>query len=264
MGECFFEYNKDERGVARIHFTRKKLHNAFNDEFINSLTEKAKEIKEDRSIRLLILSGEGKSFCAGADLNWMKKMKDYTDKENYMDSVNLSNMFSELNSLPFPVIGKVQGAALGGGAGLVAICDYVLTETNTKFGFTEARLGLVPAVISPYVMAKIGESHSRAYFLSGQRFSADIALRMGLVHEVSDMENFEARLNDIIDEFLKAAPLAAREAKTLIFNVQAHRLESEESVVDYTCKTISKIRIGDEGQEGMNALLEKRKPGWMN
>lgn len=261
MGYKFIEKIEREVGVVEVRLNRPELHNAFNDEFIAELTACFQELSGDGTKRLLILSGEGKSFCAGADLNWMKAMKDYSDEENYQDSVKLSLLFSSLNDIPYPVIAKVNGATLGGGTGLVASCDYVIAAEEALFGFTEVGLGLVPAVISPYVINKIGESYARAYFLSGERFSSQEALNMNLVHKVVPLSELDQNLEKQIERFLRAGPQAAREAKTLIKGVLKREPHSE-NLRDFTCKTIARVRTTPEGQEGMAALLEKRKPKW--
>jgi methylglutaconyl-CoA hydratase len=255
--------NGAKRGVCRLTLNRPELHNAFNDEFILELTNALQDLKKDKEVRLLVITGEGKSFCAGADLNWMKRMIDYSDEENYQDSVRLSNLFEELNSMAIPVIAQVNGATLGGGTGLVASCDYVISSSEAKFGFTEVGLGLVPAVISPYVMAKIGESYARAYFLSGERFSADEALKMQLIHNVVKSDDLSGATEKIIERFLTAGPGAQVEAKSLIKGVFSRITKGEEVVKEYTCRTIARVRTTVEGQEGMSALLEKRKPSWL-
>lgn len=262
MSELFLS-EKNNQGVVTITINRPEIHNAFNDEMIEKMTHHFDELNKDDSIRLVVLTGAGKSFCAGADLNWMKKMKDYTPAENYEDSLALSGLFQSINRFKAPVIGKVNGAALGGGAGLVSVCDFVIASETAKFGFSEVRLGLVPAVISPFVMAKIGESHARAWFLSGERFDARLAKEMGLVHKVAAANDFESECQSSIEQFLLAAPGAQRSAKELVRNVLHLSLQGKEKVTDHTCKTISQIRIGKEGQEGMAALLEKRKPSWL-
>lgn len=259
----FYLIEKDARGVATITLNRPDIHNAFNDEMISGLTRAFDEMNADHSVQMIVLTGAGKSFCAGADLNWMKKMKDYTPAENYEDSLALAGLFRAINNFKGPVIGKINGASLGGGSGLVAACDYVIAKEDAIFGFTEVRLGLVPAVISPFVMAKIGESQSRAYFLSGERFDAKEAHRIGLVHKISLERHFHNDCDKVIESFLKAGPKAQQSAKELIRNVLSLGHQGKEAVTDYTCKTISQIRIGDEGQEGMAALLEKRKPSWL-
>jgi methylglutaconyl-CoA hydratase len=257
----FIEQKEREGGVVEVKLNRPELHNAFNDEFIEELTRCFETLGRDGTKRLLILSGEGKSFCAGADLNWMKAMKNYSDEENYEDSLKLSRLFSTLNDVPYPVLAKVNGATLGGGTGLVASCDFVLAAEEAIFGFTEVGLGLVPAVISPYVMNKIGESQARAYFLSGERFSAEIAKSLNLVHKVVPLKDLESALEKQIERFLRAGPQAAREAKALIKGVLKREPHSE-NLRDFTCKTIARVRTTSEGQEGMSALLEKRKPIW--
>lgn len=260
-----FKAEKDnEKGIIHVTLNRPEIHNAFGDELIAKMTEFFRGLAEDKSLRLLTLTGEGKSFCAGADLNWMKSMKDYSAEENYQDSVALSQLFQSLNDLPFPTMAIVNGACLGGGTGLISACDFVLSSDQAKFGFTEVCLGLVPAVISPFVMSKIGEGYARAYFLSGERFDAHQAQRMNLVQKVVAHDELEEAIAFQIKRFLGAGPMAAREAKALISGVMQRKGSGPDEVRDFTCKTISRVRIGDEGQEGMAALLEKRKPNWIN
>lgn len=261
MSELYL-YECDERGVATITLNRPEIHNAFNDELISSLTKKFKEINSDDSVQVVVLTGAGKSFCAGADLNWMKSMIDYSEEENIKDSQALSDLFQTINQCSRPVIGKINGAALGGGAGLVAVCDYVLASEKALFGFTEVMLGLVPAVISPFVIAKIGESNARATFLTGERFDAPKASSLGLVHQVSLERHFHNDCDELVKKFLRPAPGAQVAAKSLIQNVVALEKESYETLSKYTCETIAKRRVSNEGQEGMNALLEKRRPNW--
>lgn len=256
----FFRYHRDEDKVVYITLNRPELHNAFNDEFIAELTQVFNDLAAESEVRLVVLAGNGKSFCAGADLNWMKKMVDYSDEQNYQDSLALAGLFESINNLPMPVLAKVAGATLGGGTGIIAACDFVISSREAKFGFTEVGLGLVPAVISPYVLKKINESSARAYFLSGERFSAEEALRINLIHRVVDHDDLEMATKKQIRRFLSAGPLATREAKELIKGVMS---SSSESVTDYTCKTIAKLRVSEEGQEGMKAILEKRKPKWI-
>ncbi|MFP5458052.1 MAG: enoyl-CoA hydratase-related protein [Bacteriovoracia bacterium] len=248
---------EEANGVATVTMNRPEVHNAFNAELIAEATELFRALAA-KPLRLLVLTGAGTSFCAGADLNWMRSMKTWSEEENFKDSKKLAGMFRALNELPFPTIARVNGHALGGGAGLVACCDFVLASEKALFGFTEARLGLLPAVISPYVMAKIGESQARAWFLSGERFGAAEAQRMNLVHQTVPLEKLDETLEALKKSFLLAGPYAAREAKSLVFRVRV-----SQDVEDETCRRISKIRIGSEGQEGMRALLEKEKPNWV-
>ena len=239
----YIEVVEKEQGVKEVWLNRPELHNAFNAELIEEMISLFEGFKNER---LIILSGRGASFCAGADLNWMKAMKNYSKEENFRDSKQLAKMFSSINDCDVPVLGRVNGHALGGGVGLVSVCDFVIANQEATMGFTEVRLGLIPAVISPYCVAKVGESNARAWMISGERFSAEEAKRMGLVHEIKK-------------KFLAAGPEAAKEAKKLIRGVMKNIKGSE----DFTCKMIAERRISDEGQEGMRALLEKGKPAWL-
>lgn len=255
-----YKLDIDQRGVATLTLNRPELHNAFNDELIADLTACLNDLEKKKEVRLLVLTGEGKSFCAGADLNWMKRMKEYSEAENIADSQKLAELFKTLNSFSRPVIGKINGSALGGGAGLVACCDYVIAVDQAMIAFTEVRLGLLPAVISPFVIAKIGESHARASFLSGAKISMSRAFVMGLVHQVTTAEMLDSEVEKTIADFLLAGPEAAVKAKELVATVV--RKPNIEEARDYTCKMIAKARASDEGQEGMSALLEKRKASW--
>jgi methylglutaconyl-CoA hydratase len=253
-----------EENIFYVCLNRPEVHNAFNEKMIKEITQIFKDIEKQNTIRMVVLKGEGKSFSAGADLNWMKKMKDYTQDENMKDSLELSFMFQQINNCSVPVIGLVHGLALGGGVGLVSVCDYVVADESMKFGLTEVLLGLLPAVISPYVFSKIGESNARAYFLSGQKFSAHKAYEMKLVHAiVKNPSELQIEWKNIKQNFLKASPKAARACKKLIFGLKSHWNNIDESLIEQTCKYIADIRISDEAQEGMNALLEKRKPSWI-
>lgn len=248
---------EESNDVATVTMNRPDVHNAFNAELISEATQLFNELAK-KPLRLMVLTGAGASFCAGADLNWMRSMKTWTEAENFQDAKKLAAMFRALNEMPFPTIARVNGHALGGGAGLVSCCDFAVSNDKALFGFTEARLGLLPAVISPYVMAKIGESQARAWFLSGERFSAVEAQRMNLVHQVVPLDKLDETIEAVKKSFLAAGPLAAREAKSLVFKVRV-----SQEVEDETCHRISRIRIGAEGQEGMRALLEKDKPQWV-
>jgi methylglutaconyl-CoA hydratase len=255
--------SRNDQNVVSLELNRPEVHNAFNDELIEILTKKFEELSADDSIRLITITGKGKSFCAGADLNWMKRMKDYSDDENYRDSVAMAKMFETMNACSHPLVAIVNGAALGGGVGLISVCDYVLACQSSKFGLTEVALGLLPAVISPFVIAKIGESNARAYFLSGERFDGTKAQELGLVHRICPLDDLESQKDKVIERFLRAAPQAAKEAKVLVKNVVAKgHLNDHEALREYTCRTISRIRVGDEAQEGMAALLDKRSPNW--
>lgn len=255
----FIKVKNDERGVSYVSLSRPELHNAFNDKLIEELTNYFYSLEKNKDIKAVVLTGEGKSFCAGADLNWMSSMVNYSMKENIEDSTKLSNLFHAINDSSKLVIGLINGHALGGGVGLVSVCDYVLSHKDALFGFTEVRLGLIPAVISPFVIRKIGESNARATFLSGERFSSSEALKMNLVHALYDDETKDEMLEKIIKSHLLAAPGAMGEAKKLIKTV----IENKVNLKEYTCEAIAKQRVSAEGQEGMKALLNKTKPSWV-
>lgn len=248
----------ERNGIKEVWLNRPELHNAFNAELIQDMIKLFESFK-GKDLKLVILSGRGHSFCAGADLNWMKAMKDYSKEENFKDSKELARLFSTINECEVPVIGRINGHALGGGVGLVSVCDYVVANPEAMMGFTEVRLGLIPAVISPYCISKIGESNARAWMLSGERFSAEEAMKMGLVHEVVGLGEMDARIHELEKRFLAAGPEAAREAKKLIRGVVKNLKGSE----DFTCQMIAERRVSAEGQEGMRALLEKDKPAWV-
>ena len=251
--------SENKRGVAVVTLNRPEVHNAFNDALITELRDTFLRLADAPNVRLAVLRGAGPSFCAGADLTAMKALKQAGEAENRKQSELLASMFDALDRFPAPLIGVVQGAALGGGTGLAAVCDYVLATPDARFGLTEVRLGLVPAVISPYILAKIGLSQARAYVLSGLAFDADQAERIGLVHQiVEDPEWLEAAVDDLVADFLKAAPDAARQGKQLLRD-----LPEVADVTDHTTRMIARIRTGEEGQEGMDAFLNKRKPRWV-
>lgn len=256
----FLNVSIDKRSIATITLKRPEVHNAFNDTLIEELTSTFEELSSSDA-RFIVLTGEGKSFCAGADLNWMSSMVEYSKEENKADSIKLATLFKTINDSPKTVIGKINGHALGGGVGLLSVCDFVHTHDRAKFGFTEVKLGLIPAVISPYVIAKIGESQARAWFLNGDLFKGDIAQNMGLAHKVSEFENFESDFEETLNKFLLAGPNASIAAKKLIKNVLNKNLDE---AMDYTCEEIAKIRISKEGQDGMKALLEKKKASWIS
>jgi methylglutaconyl-CoA hydratase len=252
----------DKRGVAKVCLNRPDVHNAFDDRLISELTHAFGALEANDKVRFAVLLGKGKSFCAGADLNWMKAMKHYTQEENLADSSRMAEMFALLRYFTKPLICIVQGAALGGGAGLVAVCDYALAAEEAKFGLTEVRLGLIPAVISPYVIEKIGLSAARAYFTSGMMFSAQAAREMGLVHRTVARESLEKASEEVIEEFLKAGPYASRRAKALIAEVMHFSSEDREARTKHTVDAIAQMRVSEEGQEGMEALLGGHKPSW--
>jgi methylglutaconyl-CoA hydratase len=246
--------------VTRITLNRPDVRNAFDESLIAELTTWAESIALGGATRVAVLSGAGKAFCAGADLAWMSKMVGYSTAENLRDARAAARMFEALNMVPIPVIGRVHGAALGGGAGLAAVCDIVVAADDAVFGFTEVKLGILPAMISPYVIAKIGQSAARELFLTGARFGAERAREMGLVHRVVPAAELDAAVDGLARELLTSAPEAVAAAKQLIRSVAGR---DPASVWDLTAETIARHRTSAEGQEGMRAFLEKRKAAWI-
>jgi len=249
-----------ENKTARIFLNRPEVHNAFNEVMISELTGVFKQISDDHRVRVVVLSGNGKSFSAGADLNWMKKMINYTYEENLEDSLKLAELFYLMYSLSKPVIARVNGPAIGGGAGLVAVCDIAIASENAKFSLSEVKLGLVPACISPYVIRKVGEGRCREFFLTGERLSARRALEVGLVNQVVPHESLDQAVQQKVDQLLSSGPRALAMCKKLLKNVPGMSFDQAKT---YTADMIARMRIGEEGQEGMNAFLEKRKPKWI-
>jgi len=247
-------------GVARLSMSRPEVHNAFNDEELRELTEAVKTVAADGSVRVLILTGNGKSFCAGADLNWMKSVLSYTPEQNKKDAAVLVDLLDMLEQLPKPVVGRINGAAVGGGVGLTAVCDIAIASSEAKFGFGEAKLGIIPAMISPYVLRKIGPGPARELFLTGDRFSAERAQEIGLVNEVVPPEKLDEAVNAKVASLLTSAPHALAEAKRLIRLVPG--MDPGEAR-EYTLAKIAELRASPEGQEGMRAFLEKRKANWV-
>jgi len=244
--------------VTRLTLNRPDVRNAFNEELIAELTAWT-EGRGWGDTRVIVLAGAGKVFCAGADLAWMSKMIGYSREENVRDARALGRLLEALDAMPVPLIGRVHGAALGGGAGLAAVCDIVVSADDAVFGFTEAKLGIVPAVISPFVVARIGQSAARELFLTAARFSAARAREIGLVHAVAPAADLDTVIDAYTRELLTSAPGAIAGAKALIGQVAGR---SPAEVGDLTAGTIARHRVSDEGQQGMRAFLEKRKPTW--
>jgi methylglutaconyl-CoA hydratase len=243
-------------GVLTVTLNRPDVHNAFNDELISEAIDLFGGIDAARA-RAVVLRGTGPNFCAGADLNWMSRMVSYTRDENVRDSSKLAKMYALINECPLPVIGRIQGAAIGGGVGLVAVCDIAIAARDAKFGLSEVKLGILPAVISPYVIAKIGETHARALFLTGERFDAERAQRIGLVHRIVD--DVDAAVAETIAALKSSGPEAVRECKKLIAHVASHPLID---AIPYTIDAIASRRVSEEGQSGMSAFLKKEKAPW--
>jgi methylglutaconyl-CoA hydratase len=245
--------------VEHLTLNRPDVRNAFNEHVIDELTRWAAATAGDRTVRCAILSGAGTAFCAGADVTWMSRMVAYTEEENARDAEAMAQMFSALDSLPVPLIGRVQGAALGGGSGLAAVCDIVVAADDALFGFTEVKLGILPAVISPYALAKIGRSAARELFLTGMRFDARRAREIGLVHAVVPIDRLDAAVAEYVNEVLSAGPEAIAAAKALIPEVWGRRAAD---AIGITAEAIARRRVSAEGQEGMTAFLERRKARW--
>ncbi len=246
--------------IARVALNRPDVRNAFNEVMIEDLIQILDGIGKDDSIRVMVLTGNGASFCSGADLNWMKKMKDYTVEDNYKDAMRLAELMYMLYNLPKPTIARVNGASIGGSNGLVAACDIVIASHRAEFSLSEVKIGLVPACIGPYLVKRIGEAACRDLFLTGERISADQAKTLGLVNDVVTQDNLDARVNEKISNLLTSGPHALGVSKELLSRVSSMPLAD---AGEYTAHVIADLRCGEEAQEGMAAFLEKRKPKWV-
>mgnify|MGYP005861313287 FL=1 len=254
------ELTIENEGIARLMLNRPEVHNAFNAELIAELTQAFDELAAAPP-RALVLTGAGKSFSAGADLDWMRGMAEASEAENRADSERLAAMFRKLDKLPCPTIARINGAAFGGGVGLVSCCDIAVAAGHAKFGLTEVRLGLIPATIAPFVIARIGASNARRYMLTGERFDAARACDIGLVHERCDADELDERVETVTDALLAGGPEAIAECKQLIRRVRDFGGPAGE-LDAITAEWIARLRVGEEGQEGLRAFLEKRKPSW--
>ena len=247
--------------VALVTLSRPKMHNAFDATMIRELTQALSTLDGDASVRAVVLLGEGKSFCAGADLNWMKEMAGYDDARNLADAKAMAWMLRTLYMLGKPTIARVHGSAFGGGVGLVACCDIAFAAQDATFSLSEAKLGLIPAAISPYVVEAIGARQARRYFLSAERFTAAEAFRIGLVHEIYPFAELDGRINEVLGALLLAGPRAQAECKALIRAVASRPID--ESVIADTATRIARVRGSAEGKEGVAAFLDKRAPAWV-
>ena len=248
--------------VGILTLNRAQRHNAFDEQLIAEITAGLRELEADESVRAVVLSSTGKSFCAGADLHWMKRAAGYTPAENLLDANRLAELMSTLNELSTPTIARVQGPAYGGGVGLIAACDIAVATYDAVFTLSEVKLGIVPAVISPYVLAAIGERYSRRYMLTAERFSAAEAYRIGLLHElVPGEEQLDEAIAEILDSLLANGPNAQAECKALIRVVAGQPIDDQ--TIEETVQRITRVRASPEGREGLAAFLDKRRPSWL-
>jgi len=246
--------------VAEVRFCRPEVHNAFNDQVIDETTFAFKKLKLDDDVRIVVLTGEGKSFCAGADLNWMRSVKDAAYEDNLDEARRLADLFYYIYSFPKPVIGRINGAAIGGGTGFVAVTDIAITAQSSIFSFSEVKIGVVPACISPYVIKRVGEGRARELFLTGERIDGEAAERVGLVNRSVPDDMLDATVNGLVQKLLSSGPEAIKVCKELLQNVPGQTVEQFK---EYTARMIADLRQSPEGQEGMDAFLNKRKPNWV-
>ena len=251
-----------DSAVGILTLNKAERHNAFDEVLIAEITAGLRELEADPRVRAVVLSSTGKSFCAGADLNWMKRAAGYSQEENLRDAHKLAELMRTLNELSKPTIARVQGPAYGGGVGLIAACDIAVATYDALFALTEVKLGILPAVISPYVLAAIGERHARRYMLTAERLSAAEAYRIGLLHEiVPGEEQLDDAIGEILDSLLKNGPQAQAQCKALIRAVSGQPIDA--TTIEETAQRITSVRSSPEGKEGLTAFLEKRKPNWI-
>ncbi len=249
-------------GIAKIILNRPELHNAFNEQLIAEFCAVLTDCEQQHDVRVVIVTGQGKSFCAGADLNWMRDMVNYSEQENMNDSLRLAQMMQQLYRLSKPTIAMVNGAAFGGGVGLVSCCDIAITSSKAIFCLSEVKLGLIPAVISPYVIKAIGERAAHRYFLTAEKITAKTAVKLGLIHKVSEHVQLTDTTYDVAKTLLCNGPQAIAECKQLIHDVATRDINTD--LLTETAKHIARLRVSAEGQEGLTAFLNKRKPSWID
>lgn len=253
----------DRRGVATLTLNRPAVHNAFDSALVARLTEALLELKSGSGVRAVVLTGAGPSFSAGADVNWMRSMASCSEEQNFEDALQLADLMAVLDSLPLPTIARVIGHAYGGGVGLIACCDIAVASSEARFALSEVRLGLVPAVISPYVVAAIGERHARRLFLSGEAIRPKLARRIGLIHEIAKPARLDEAVEDQLHMLLRGGPVALKESKELVFMVKGGGVSADEALRRRTAQIIAQLRASAEGQEGLAAFLEKRPASWV-
>lgn len=254
------ELTVNSDGVCFLVLNRPEVHNVFNESMIEEIARALNQLKENESVRVLCISGAGNSFCAGADLNWMKRTSEFTAEENYNDAMRMARMMHLLYSFPKPTLAVVHGAVFGGGVGLVACCDIAISDSSAVFSLSEVKLGLIPAVIGPYVVNALGPRNAHRYFLTGEKFDAAVAHRTNLVHECVDSDRLSATQTRLLQDLLSCGPNAQRIAKSLIIDSLSPQLDG--AIQTQTAGLIAKVRASDEGREGISAFLDKRRPVW--
>jgi methylglutaconyl-CoA hydratase len=245
--------------VGRIWLDRPEVHNAFDSRMVGELRAALRSLAADDAVRVVVLSGTGKSFCAGADLNWMREIIRFSYDQNLAESLELAEWLHELSALPKPTVARVNGAAIGGGAGFLSACDIVIASTDARFGLSEVKIGLVPACIAPYVLRRTGEGRARQYFLTGERFDARRALEIGLVNIAVEPAELDRKVEEVVFSLVSSGPEALAKAKELLARVPGMGIAEAKR---YTAEMIAGLRTSAEGQEGMSAFIEKRKPKW--
>jgi methylglutaconyl-CoA hydratase len=245
--------------LARVTLARPDIRNAFNDVMIRELREAFAELVGATGLRAVVLTGEGSAFCAGADLNWMRRVLEWSYEQNYEDSLNLARLMRDIYEFPRPVIGRINGPAIGGGTGLVAVCDIAVASLDAIFSFSEVKIGLVPACISPYVLKRVGERYAREYFLTGERLSAQRALECGLVNYAVPVAELDGVVNRIVENLVTSGPEALATCKRMVRMVSDQDLDTAGPA---TAEMIARLRMSPEGQEGMSAFLDRRTPAW--
>lgn len=248
-----------DKNIVTVMLNRPDVHNAMNEKLMKELTTCFKDLNQDDNTRIIILTGKGKSFCAGADLNWMKNMANYSKEQNIEDSRLLLNLFEAIYNCSKPVIGRINGHAFGGGLGLLAVCDINVATPDLKFAFSEVKLGIIPSVISTFIGKRISVADMRRLFITGERFDSDYAKEIGLIDYIVPEDEFDSKINEYVEQLLSSGPNAIGEVKNLVDKYLELDLEKYKT---FTVEKISELRVSEEGQEGINAFMEKRKPKW--
>jgi len=261
MNSTYLDISTDENAIARITLNRPEIHNAVDDVIIQQLTKALLDLETNNQVRVVVLTGAGKSFSAGADINWMRRMADYSDEENLNDAKGLAKLLHVLARLSKPTIARVNGAAFGGGVGLISACDVAVGVTTSKYSLSEVRLGIIPSAISPFVLRAIGERQAARYMVNGELFDAATAYRIGLIHEICEINELDSVVNRLAGEYLKAGPKAIHECKQLIQDVSHKTID--DTLLTETASRIARVRATDEAREGLSSFLEKRPPSWL-